>query len=240
MRINRFLAGAGLGSRRKCEDLIREGRVTLNGKTVEALATMVSPEDSVKVDGRRVRPPELIYALLHKPKNVLCSKADMGERNRQTVFDLIPPAWKGVTYVGRLDYDSEGLLIMTNDGDLNLRLTHPRFKVDKEYIVRLDKPFDPTVRAKLMKGVVLDGIKARFEDIRVVGPDSVVRVVLRQGLKRQIRRMLFMFGYEVKTLIRIRTGKLELGTLGKGQWRPLTSKEVASLKGEDRGAAKSK
>ena len=140
MRINRFLAASGLGSRRSCEELILTGKVTINGQICQNLATEVSEADFVKVGSRRILPEKHLYILLHKPRGYLCTASDTHDRH--TIFELLPAHWPRLFHVGRLDRDSEGLLILTNDGDLGLHLTHPRYKIEKEYEVLLDRPFD--------------------------------------------------------------------------------------------------
>lgn len=230
MRLNRFLAAAGLGSRRGCEELIREGRVAINGRVCTALATEVRDEDFVKVNGRRVLPERHFYVLLHKPRGYLCTAADTHER--RTIFDLLPRNWPRLFHVGRLDKESAGLLILTNDGDLSLRLTHPRFKIEKEYEVLLDRPFDfAEDRAKLIKGVRIEGGLAHADAVHKLSPVAV-RMVLRQGLKRQIRLMFHALDYEVKELVRTRIGTLRIERMKPGEWRFLTEREVASLRTE--------
>jgi 23S rRNA pseudouridine2605 synthase len=232
MRLNRFLASAGLGSRRGCETLIREGRVTVNGQICTDLATTVGSEDSVKVNGRRVEGEKMLHVLLHKPRGYLCTASDT--HDRRTIFDLFPHNWPRVFHVGRLDKESEGLLIVTNDGDLSLKLTHPRYKIEKEYEVLLDKPYDIAHTPKLIKGVFIEGGRAKAEFVRRLAP-KVVKVILKQGLKRQIRLMFYDLGYEVKGLCRTRLGSLKLVGLRPGEWRFLTAKEVEMLKNPEKG-----
>jgi 23S rRNA pseudouridine2605 synthase len=148
MRLNRFLASAGLGSRRSVEELILSGRVRVNGEIVTNLATQVAPGDSVKVGSKLIRKEEHLYAIFHKPKMVLCTASD--EKDRPTIFEYFPRTWPRVFHVGRLDMNSEGLLIVTNDGDLANALAHPRYKVEKEYEVTLDRPLEPEHREKLL------------------------------------------------------------------------------------------
>ena len=236
MRLNRFLAASGLGSRRSCEELILAGRVTINGQICQNLATEVSESDFVKVGSKRVLPEKHLYVLLHKPKGFLCTAADTHER--RTIFELIPTHWPRLFHVGRLDFDSEGLLILTNDGDLGLRLTHPRFKIEKEYEVLLESAYNAVESTpKLLRGVSIEGGRAKAESVRQIGPNTI-RIVLRQGLKRQIRLMLYKLGYEVKRLIRVRIGPIRMGQLRTGEWRPLTAEEVAMLRKEPPAPAK--
>lgn len=228
MRLNRFLAAAGLGSRRGCEELIRAGKVTVNGAVCLDLATTVGPEDHVKVNNKLVRQEKPLYVLLNKPRGYVCTASD--ELGRQTIFDLLPKNWPRLFNIGRLDKESEGLLLLTNDGDLALRLTHPRYKIDKEYEVILDKPFDMAHREKLLKGVYIEGGRAKAESVHHLGQNHL-KIVLRQGLKRQIRLMLYDLGYEVKRLARTRIGSLKLD-VHTGQWRLLVDREVKNLLSE--------
>ena len=234
MRLNRFLAASGLGSRRSCEELVRAGRVTINGRVAENLATEVSGEDFVKLGGKRVMPEKRLYILLHKPRGFLSTAADT--HDRRTIFDLLPANWPRVFHVGRLDRDSEGLLILTNDGDLSLHLTHPRYKIEKEYEVLLDRPYDAAAGTpKLLHGVNIEGGRARADAVKQIAPNGI-RIVLRQGLKRQIRLMLYKVGYEVERLIRTRIGPLRLTDLRPGEWRFLTEVEVKMLQAKPAGA----
>ncbi len=227
MRLNRYLAAAGLGSRRGCEEIIRAGNVTVNGQICTNLATTVGEDDSVKVNGRRVQREKVLNVVLNKPAGYLCTASDTHER--RTIYDLLPHNWPRVFHVGRLDKESEGLLILTNDGDLSLKLTHPRYKIDKEYEVTLDRPFDLELRARLLKGILIEGGWAKAEQVFPRSPTRL-KVVLRQGLKRQIRLMFRELGYEVKELVRTRIGPLRLEDMQPGQWRFLTPREVEALK----------
>jgi 23S rRNA pseudouridine2605 synthase len=223
VRLNQFLAAAGYGSRRSCEDLIREGRVFLNGQRVTQLATRVDLRDSVKVDGKQIRQERPLTAALHKPAGYLCTADD--PQGRPTIYDLLPKNWPRIFYVGRLDGDSEGLLLVTNDGALSQRLAHPSFKLPKLYEVQLDREFDFALADKLKKGVVVDGQKARMDEIHRIGPKAV-KVVLTQGIKRQIRLMFELVGFKVKRLVRTKIGTLELGDLEPGKWRILSESEI--------------
>jgi 23S rRNA pseudouridine2605 synthase len=182
------------------------------------------------VGSRRILPEKPLYILLHKPRGYLCTASDT--HDRQTIFELLPGHWPRLFHVGRLDRDSEGLLILTNDGDLAMHLTHPRFKIDKEYEVLLDRPYNAaTSTPKLLRGVNTEFGRAKAESVRQISA-MLLRIVLRQGLKRQIRLMLNKAGYEVKRLIRIRIGPLRLTELRAGEWRLLTAAEVKALRKE--------
>ena len=227
IRLNRYLAAAGLGSRRSVETLISEGRVKINGKPVEGLGALVAPGDVVKVGSKTVSPQETVHAVFFKTKGVLCTAED--ERDRPTIFNYLPDDWPRVYHVGRLDKESEGLLIVTNDGDLSLALTHPRFKVEKEYEVTLDKPFNPVHAAKLLKGFHIEGGRAKMDALFQTAPNKL-RVILSQGIKRQIRLMLYDCGYEVENLRRTRIGTVRILKLRPGMWRMLSAKELSDLR----------
>jgi 23S rRNA pseudouridine2605 synthase len=190
----------------------------------------VGEADFVKVGSRRIVPEKHLYIVLHKPRGYLCTASDT--HDRRTIFELLPGKWPRLFHVGRLDRESEGLLILTNDGELGLKLTHPRYKIEKEYEVLLDRPFDVVADTpRLLRGVSIEGGRAKAERVRQLSP-LVLRIVLRQGLKRQIREMLYKLGYEVERLIRIRIGPLRLTGLRAGEWRALTAAEVQALAAE--------
>ncbi len=223
MRLNQYLARAGYGSRRACEELILGGAVTINGHRLTRLATRVESGDNVLVHGKPAKLPLTITAVLHKPAGYLCTSAE--STSGRTIFDLLPRNWPRVVYVGRLDKDSEGLLVVTNDGDLSQRLTHPSAKIPKTYVVTLDREFDFALAPKMKKGLVLPEGHARMDEIFRVGPRTL-KVVLTQGLKRQIREMFYKVGYEVKRLVRVQIGGLMIGDLPPGQHRVLSAREV--------------
>ena len=225
MRLNRFLAGAGIVSRRGADELIAAGRVTVNGKTCTDFHFQPAATDHVKVDGKRVQPRADIYILLNKPAGFVCTRRD--PHVTDTIFDLLPPKFASLAYVGRLDAQSEGLLLLTNDGDFAQRLTHPRFKVEKEYEVGLDKPATLELTQQLLRGTLLDGKRARAKRVQEIAP-AKLRIVLEQGINRQIRRMLERFGFRAKRLVRIRVGNLRLGDLPRGHWRELTRREFTT------------
>lgn len=226
MRLNRFLAAAGLGSRRSCEELVESGLVFINGRRVERLGTIVSAGDDVRVRGRVVRLARPRHILLKKPRGYLSTRSD--EKGRRTIYDLLPPSLSSLFHVGRLDKESEGLLLLTNDGALSQVLTHPSRGIEKEYEVALDKEFSAADCDRLLRGITIEGGRGRFERIRIIGPRKIA-VVLKQGIKRQIRLMLHRLGYEVERLNRVRIGPLTDRRLPAGGWRELTGAEVGAL-----------
>jgi 23S rRNA pseudouridine2605 synthase len=226
VRLNRFLAAAGIGSRRKCDELIATGRVTINGRVCTNFSAQPDERDHVKVDGKLVHLERTMTIALHKPAGFVSTRSDPNARD--TIFDLLPPKFPRLFNIGRLDTQSEGLLLLTNDGDLAQRLTHPRFKIEKEYEVMLDRQWESVNAQKLLRGIFLEGQRAQMARIRSIGPTRL-RVVLRQGINQQIRRMFFAVGYEVKRLVRVRIGNLRLGDLPRGQWRILSKSELDGL-----------
>src|SRR6266704_4232418 len=223
MRLNRFLAAAGIGSRRHCDELIAAGRVTINGKTCTDFSAQPSGRDHVKVNGKLVHVAPPLTIMLHKPAGFVSTRRD--PHVRDTIFDLLPAKFSRLFNIGRLDAQTEGLLLLTNDGDLAQSLTHPRYKIEKEYDVTLDRPWDPALASKLLRGIFLDGQRAKIEKIHSVSPTRL-RVVLRQGINRQIHRMFEVVGYRVKHLLRLRIGNLRLADLPHGHWRVLTARDL--------------
>ena len=226
MRLNRFLAAAGVGSRRHCDELIAARRVTINGQICTNFSAQPSARDHVKVDGKLVHVEPLLTILLHKPAGFVSTRKDVHARD--TIFDLLPKKFSRLFNIGRLDAQSEGLILLTNDGDLAQRLTHPRYKIEKEYEVTLDRQWDPTLAPKLLGGIFLDGQRAKIARLHSI-TSTRLRVILRQGINRQIRQMFHEIGYEVKRLVRVRIGNLRLGDLPRGHWRPLTKREIESV-----------
>jgi 23S rRNA pseudouridine2605 synthase len=226
LRLNRYLAAAGVASRRHCDELIAAGRVTVNGKVCTDFSAQPSPGDHVKVDGKLVRAAPLLTIMLHKPAGFVSTRQD--QHARDTIFDLLPRKFSRLFNVGRLDAQTEGLLLLTNDGELAQRLTHPRYEQEKEYEVMLDRPWDPALAPKLLHGIFLDGHRAKIVRVHSLSPTRL-RVVLRQGINRQIRRMFEAVGYRVKRLVRVRVGNLRLSDLPRGHWRVLTPRDFARL-----------
>ncbi|MBI3162310.1 MAG: rRNA pseudouridine synthase, partial [Chloroflexi bacterium] len=235
-RLQKLLAQAGYGSRRACEDFIVAGRVRVNGQVAELGQKADLSIDKVTLDGKALPKPEsihLTYIALYKPRNVL--SAAEGQDDRKTVRDLIP--LEGHLYpVGRLDFDSEGLILMTNDGELTNKLTHPRYGHEKEYRVLVARRPDEKQFEAWRRGVVLEsGDKTAPADVSFIassGKGAWIRVVMGEGKKRQIREVGRLLGLPVVKIIRLRIGTLKLGSLKPGQWRHLTENEVLELKGE--------
>ena len=223
MRLNRFLAATGIASRRDADELIATGRVTVNGKLCTDFHFQPGRSDYVKVDGKLIHRRTPIHILLNKPRGFVCTRRD--PHITDSIYDLLPSKFSSLAYVGRLDAQSEGLLLLTNDGELTQRLTHPRFKIEKEYEVVLDRAASLDLAQRLLRGVVLDGKRARAKRVQQILPTHL-RIVLEQGINRQIRRMLERFGFQAKMLSRIRMGNLRLGDLPRGHWRVLTKREI--------------
>src|SRR6266404_2046585 len=231
-RLNKLLAHAGLGSRRYCETLISAGRVLIDGHVVRDLATKVDPEKQrVAVDGEPVRTERPAYWLVNKPRGYLCTNRDPARR--PLVIDLVPQISQRVYTVGRLDEDSEGLLLLTNDGDLANRLMHPRYGVEKTYLVQVaGSPTNDEVE-KLLKGVYLSDGHVRARSVRRMkrqGASAWLRIVLSEGKNREIRRMLARLGHKVLRLQRVALGPVKLGSLAAGKARRLTRLEVDALR----------
>ncbi len=225
VRLQKFLAEAGLGSRRYCETLIQQGKVSVNGQPATTLGTKIDPgHDRIMVAGQPLAIERKVYIALNKPPGVLCTSRDT--HGRKCVHDLLPVSLPRLFTVGRLDYDTEGLLFLTNDGTFSLRLTHPRYKMPKIYAVEVERALTGADRARLLAGVRSDGELLRAE--KVTGM-TTLQLVIREGKKRQIRRMLAAVGHPVTRLTRLAIGSIELGQLKQGQWRYLTDEEVRTL-----------
>jgi 23S rRNA pseudouridine2605 synthase len=231
VRLQKFLADAGVASRRAAEKFILEGRVTVNGHPVRLLGSKVDPEhDKVEVDGKPVRIQRKLYAVLHKPRGCVCSKQD--EHGRPTVYDLLPKEWQIMNSVGRLDYASEGLLFLTNDGEFALRLTHPRYGVRKRYVATVEGKVAAGMLREFTNGVWHEGEKLKAERTWLVSASnaqSVVELELAEGKNREVRRMFESQGLTVRRLVRTQIGKIKLGELKPGRWRALTQSEIKTL-----------
>lgn len=232
MRINKYIAICGIGSRRHSETYIREARIKVNGKTITDLSTKIHPEkDEVTLDDRIIVPVNnRIYLALNKPTGYITSKTD--PFNRKVVMDLINLDYKTVFPIGRLDYNSEGLLLFTNDGELAYRLTHPKYEIQKHYLVLIKGKLNHDQIKQFREGIMLtEGITspAQLKWISEQNHKNLYKVVIHQGWNRQIRRMFNYLGYNVVELKRIQFGPVSLGSLKSGEYRQLTEKEVQAL-----------
>jgi pseudouridine synthase len=233
IRLNKYLALAGVASRREADRMISQGRIRVNGEMVDVLGTQVDGEkDKIEVDGKRVErlKPE-VYLMLNKPPGYLVTAKDPFQR--PTIMDLLPAMKNRIFPVGRLDFDSEGLVLLTNDGDLAYRLMHPKFQVTKEYRVRVKPKPDRSTLATLEKGISLDGKKtapAKFRILTTTMRGTLLLAKLHEGRKRELRRMFEYMGFRVLALKRVKLGNLHLGHLKMGTWRYLTREEIARLK----------
>lgn len=231
VRLQKFLADAGVSSRRAAEQLILAGRISVNGQIVKQLGTKVHPgRDLVFFDGSPVRSRRKLYVALNKPRGFLCTKND--PEGRRTVGNLLPKEWKHLFTVGRLDADSQGLLILTNDGDFSHHLSHPRHGARKTYRVILAGRVEPEIVDSLIRGVREQGELLKAESARWISASktrSEFELVLAEGKNREIRRMFTALGHKVERLERVKIGPIRLGELPEGKWRTLTESEIKSL-----------
>jgi len=230
IRLAKLLADAGFASRRKAENLIREGRVTVNHRVVTEIPTLVDPEkDIIRVDGKRIKPSKKVYLLLNKPKGYVCTTA----KREKSVMEFVGMFAQRLYPVGRLDKDSEGLVILTNDGELAYRLTHPRFGVEKEYLVYVKPRADTaTLKEAESKGAWSSEGKLRVKSIKLLRHQkdgSWLSVVSVAGKRRIVRRLLAKFGYKTKKLVRVRIGAIMDESLAPGRWRYLRHSELRAL-----------
>ena len=220
-----------MASRRAAEQFILDGRVAVNGRTVRQLGTKVDPvHDKVAVDGKSVRVRRKLYVSLHKPAGCVCSHAD--ELGRPTIYDLLPKEWQMVSSVGRLDFNSEGLIFLTNDGQFALRLTHPRYGVRKKYVATVEGGVDGEMLKRFTQGIFDGGERLKALSARLVSGSrarSVVELELGEGKNREVRRLFESQGLAVKRLQRMQIGKIKLGELKPGRWRTLTETEIKTL-----------
>ncbi len=233
MRINKFLAEKGIASRRHADQMIEEGRVKING-ALAALGSNVEETDVVSVDGVAVSREEKQekYYIMNKPKGVLCTVSD--DRGRKTVMDLLPENVGRIFPVGRLDYETEGLLILTNDGELAFRLTHPSNEIPKTYLVRIEGTMTEKDLNPIRSGVELDGVLTKKCKAHIVETDKAytkVHITITEGRNRQVRRMFEAIGKNVAFLKRVSIGRLKLTGLDRGECRPLSTQEIEYLKG---------
>ena len=230
-RLQKVLAAAGVDSRRKCEELILSGEVRVNRKVVDELPAFADPEkDIITVYGKKIRAARKVYFLLNKPKGVICTNRD--PRGRKKAIDLVHTNER-IFCVGRLDADTTGLIILTNDSELTNRLTHPRYGIAKTYVVRINGEISGEQVVKLKKGVWLAEGKTGRASVKILKRrhnESSIEITIKQGLNRQVRRMLANVGLPVKSLTRTRVGKLTVRGLGVGKFRTLTRPEIAYLK----------
>ena len=231
VRLHKFLAEGGVASRRASEQLIRDGRVKVNGEIVRQLGTRIDARrDQVLVDQRPVRAKRKLYVALHKPRGCVCSRRD--EFGRRTVYELLPREWSNLYSVGRLDYSTEGLIFLTNDGEFALRLTHPRYAVRKKYRATVEGRVEEEVLRHFSRGVLEQGEKLKAQNARLISSSlsqSVVELELTEGKNREVRRLFESQGLAVKRLQRTQIGKIKLGELKPGKWRTLTEPEIKSL-----------
>lgn len=227
-RLNKYLASCAVGSRRKCDELIQAGRVEVNGSPCINMGTRIGVGDHVRVDGKRMVPREPLIVAFHKPRGYVCTRED--ELGRETIYALLPETLRALHHVGRLDRDSEGLLILTNDGDLSQQLMHPSKSVEKEYLVTSNQAFENAHLDQFLEGVFTTEGKLKAKAIERLSPRRL-SVVLDHGAKRQIRVMFESLGYQVTKLLRVRIGGLWLGDLEPGRWAILNRTETAMLLG---------
>ena len=231
MRLNKFLSNSGVASRRKCDELIAEGKVFVNGKVVTELGLQINEKkDKVKVGGKVIKlPSSFVYIKLNKPKGYACTASD--EKGRKTIYDLVE-CEERLFSIGRLDYDTEGLIILTNDGNFANQVAHPRYKMEKEYRVTVEGEIKESELAVMRKGVVVEGQRmpaARVEWLSFENGFTKLSVIIDEGQNRQIRRMFEAIGHQIKLLKRVRIGEVRLGGLKRGEYRDLTEAELNLL-----------
>jgi len=233
-RLNKFIASSGLCSRRKADELIANGKVNVNGKIITELGFQVGSKDKVTVNGQPIKPQKLEYYRFYKPAGYITTTDD--EKGRKTIYDIIPSELKHLKPVGRLDKDSTGLIIMTNDGELINEMTHPSIKVPKIYVVKVNGKLSPDDGEKMYNGIEIEtdtGEKktayAEIFPIELSSKESIVKVTLYQGLNRQIRKMFAALGFEVISLKRIQHATITLEGIKKGQIKPMKPKQVKEL-----------
>ena len=232
MRLNKFLSTAGVASRRKCDELIKDGKIYVNGEVQANLGTIIDEKkDVVEYLGERVNlPSSFIYLKMNKPKGYACTSSD--EKGRKTIFDLLEDKSVRLFNVGRLDYDTEGLIFLTNDGEFANSVIHPKFQIEKEYIVTVEGAMKESEFAVLRKGAVVDDERmpsARVNPISFDGKVTKLSVIITEGQNHQVRRMFEAIGRDIKLLKRVRIGSVHLGNLYRGKTKPMSADEVASF-----------
>jgi len=231
VRLQKFLAEAGIASRRGGEQIIVAGRVTVNGAVANELGRKVDPEhDKVAVDGKLISAKRKLYLAINKPRGCLCTR--VAEEGRPKITDYLPPEWTSLFPVGRLDFQSEGLIFITNDGDFCLKLTHPRYGIRKVYVAKVDGRVEPEMLKRFCEGVFHLGEQLKAERARVLSGGTKhceVELVMAEGKNREVRRLFESQGLTVRRLQRIQIGPIKLGELPPGRWRTLTSTEVKNL-----------
>lgn len=231
MRINKYLAECGIASRRASDKLIEEGQVKVNGKVCDIGYEVDLNNDHVTVDGKPINAVKKYdYYIMNKPKGCVCTVKD--DKGRKTVMDLLPPRIKRLFPVGRLDYDTEGLLILTNDGNLTFKLTHPKNEVPKTYLVKTEYPVTDEGLSKLRSGVIIDNVKTKKCNIKLIESNksgSKLHITITEGKNRQVRKMFEAIGNNVDFLKRIKIGELTVSGLNRGEVRPLTEREIDYL-----------
>lgn len=231
MRLQKYLASCGVASRRTAEKLIADGRVSVDGQIITEMGVQVEVGQDIRVDGKLVTPePEKRYIMYHKPAGEVTTASD--PEGRATVLDKFRDFPVRLYPIGRLDYDSEGLLLLTNDGDLTERMLHPSHEVKKVYLARVSNEFTPAEARRLENGVMVDGRKTARAKVKILGFKNLytdILVTIHEGRNRQVRKMVAEVGHEVVMLRRIRFGPLKLGELPRGMWRELTSEELSEL-----------
>ncbi len=233
IRLQKVLAAAGLGSRRHCEELIEDGLVQVNGRTIDAQGVRVDPlTDVIRVDGARIPPPRRhLYLVFHKPRGVVSTMDD--PQGRTTIADYLGRRSKeGLFHVGRLDTPTEGLLLITNDGDFAQRMMHPSHEITKTYVAEIEGVIENVTLRKLSRGIKLDDGPVRADEVKLIqrgGTRSIVQVVLHEGRNRIVRRMFDAVNHPVRRLTRIAVGPVKLGRLKVGELRDLTSEELGAL-----------
>lgn len=228
MRLNKFISLCGFASRRAADELIKEQKVSVNGEIVQDLGRQVQESDLVEIEGKKLSLPQKTTVIaFHKPAGCVCTCKD--PQKRQTVYDFLPPGYKGLKYIGRLDLQSRGLLLFTDDGELAHRLTLPKYKILRHYLVWTDSPVKKSDAEQLIEGIDLeDGIKGFAE--AVFFEEGCIELVLSEGKNREIRKMMAAIGYEIENLQRIAYADIDLGDLASGDYRELSDKEIQLLK----------